>query len=131
MACVGTVPTVADFAIDGSELVVRLSVLEKLGAFRGNVRVPLTDVMSVRVSDDQWSELRGMRAPGTGIPGLIALCTRRAPGIRDFAAVYGRRRKAVVVECSGVDINRIVVTRSDADEKVRMIVEATGAQLHG
>jgi len=127
----GTVPIVADLLIDGTELVVQLGVLEKLGAFRGNVRVPLTDVMSVRVSDDQWSELRGMRAPGTGIPGVIALCTRRAPGIRDFAAIYGRRRQAVVVECSGVDINRIVVTRSDADDKARMIMAATGAELHG
>jgi hypothetical protein len=121
---------VADLVIDGAELVVRLNPLEKLGAFRGNVHVPLTDVMSVRVSDDQWSELRGMRAPGTGIPGVIALCTRRAPGIRDFAAVYGRRRKAVVVECSGVDINRIVVTRSDAGEKARTIAAAVGAELH-
>ncbi len=121
----------ADLVIEGAELVVRLNVLEKLGAFRGNVRVPVTDVMSVRVSDDQWSELRGMRAPGTGIPGVIALCTRRAPGIRDFAAVYGRRRKAVVVDCSGVDINRIVVTRGDADEKARVIAAATGAELHG
>ena len=121
----------ADLVIDEAELVVRLNALEKLGAFRGNLHVPLIDVMSVRVSDDQWSELRGMRAPGTGIPGVIALCTRRAPGIRDFAAVYGRRGKAVVVECSGVDINRIVVTRSDADEKARMIAAAPGVELHG
>jgi hypothetical protein len=131
MACAGSVPIVADLVIDETELVVRLNPLEKLGAFRGNVHVPLTDVMSVRVSEDQWSELRGMRAPGTGIPGVIALCTRRAPGVRDFAAVYGRRRKAVVVECSGVDINRIVVTRSDADEKAKMIVAAAGGELHG
>lgn len=120
----------ADLIIDGDEVVVHLSGLEKLGAFRGDVRVPLTAITEVRVSEDQWSELRGMRAPGTGIPGVIALCTRRAPGIRDFAAVYGKARKAVVVECNGVDIDRIVVTRADADEKARMIEAATGAELH-
>ena len=84
----------ADLAIDGNAALVRLSVREKLRAFRGRSRAP--DRRDVDpVSDDQWSELRGMRAPGTGIPGVIALCTRRAPGIRDFAAVFGRRRKAV------------------------------------
>jgi hypothetical protein len=80
----------------------------------------LSTVTAVRVSDDPWSELRGVRAPGTGFPGLISLCTRRGSGIHDFAAVY-RRTEAVVVETSGADLDRIVVSRADASDKVRMI----------
>jgi len=58
----------ATLAVDGNELVVRLSALEKIGALRGNIRVPLASVRAVRVSETPWSELRGVRAPGTGLP---------------------------------------------------------------
>jgi len=67
----------ATLAVDGNELVVRLSTLEKIGALRGNIRLPLASVRAVRVSETPWSELRGIRAPGTGLPGVISLCTRR------------------------------------------------------
>jgi hypothetical protein len=110
----------ADLRIEGADLVVRLSPMEKLGAFRGDVRVPLSTVTAARVSKDPWSELRGIRSPGTGFPGVISLCTRRGGGIRDFAAVY-RRTPAVVVETRGADFDRLVISRRDAEEKVRMI----------
>lgn len=110
----------ADLLIDGPDLRVRLSALEKLGALRGDLRVPLTAVTSVRVSERPWSELRGVRAPGTGFPGVISLCTRRGGGIHDFSAVY-RGTPAVVVDTSGADFDRLVISRVDADQKVRMI----------
>jgi hypothetical protein len=34
----------------------------------GDIRVPLSAVTSVRAVDDPWPELRGIRAPGTGLP---------------------------------------------------------------
>ena len=55
---------------------VGLSWLEKLGAFRGNVRVPLHAVRAAQADAEPWSALRGVRSPGTGIPGVIALGTR-------------------------------------------------------
>jgi hypothetical protein len=111
---------VADLRIEDAELVVSLSLLEKLGALRRDVRVPLSAVTAVRVSEDPWSELRGIRAPGTGFPGVISLCTRRGEGIRDFAAVYGHT-PAVVVETRGADFDRLVISRNDVEEKVRVI----------
>ena len=80
----------ATIAVDGNDLVVRLSTLERIGALRGDIRLPLASVRVVRVSDTPGSELRGIRAPGIGVPGVISLCTRRGLGFRDFAAVYGR-----------------------------------------
>ncbi len=116
----------ADLYVEGGDLVVRLSALEKLGAMRGDVRVPLSAVTGVRVSDRPWSELRGIRAPGTGVPGVISLCTRRGRGCVDFAAVYGRR-PAVVVECSGAGFDRLVISRTDATETAQMIERHLGA----
>jgi hypothetical protein len=121
---------VADLTVDGGDLVVRLSSLEKLGAFRGDVRIPLSAVRTVRVSDEPWAELRGIRAPGTGIRGVISLCTRRGRGVRDFAAVY-RRQPAVVVECSGAVFDRLVISCADAPAKARMLEGRLSASVIG
>jgi hypothetical protein len=113
-------PDMAQLRVHGDELVVGLSPLEKLGAFRGDVHVPLAAVRSARVSDRPWSELR---APGTGFPGIISLCTRRGSGVLDFAAVY-RGGPAVVVDLKGAHFDRLVVTCNDADNVVRRIERA-------
>lgn len=51
---------------------------------------PLTAVRSVRAAGRAYSELRGIRAPGTGLPGAIALGTWRYRGGPDLVAVCGR-----------------------------------------
>jgi hypothetical protein len=111
---------VAELRADGAGIVVGLSPLEKLGALRGDVRVPLSAVVAVWVSDDPWSELRGIRAPGTGVPGVNSLCTCRGRGFTEFAAVYGRA-PAVVVELSGAEFDRLIISRRDAEATVQRL----------
>jgi hypothetical protein len=77
-------------------------------------------VREVRVSDRPWSELRGIRAPGTGIPGVIALGTRRGGGGRDFTAVY-RNRSAVVLELEGAVFDRLVISVDDPSNVVAQL----------
>jgi hypothetical protein len=115
----------AKLVVDGPDLVVRLSPLEKLGAFRGDVRVPLRTVRSVYVEPDPYSALRGIRAPGTGIPGVIALGTRRFPGGEDFAAVEGGG-PAVRVDLADAKFGRLVVSVPDPERTVAEIRGATG-----
>jgi hypothetical protein len=114
---------VADLAVDGNELVLHLHAVEKAEGFHGDVRVPLTAVESVRAVDDAWPELRGIRAPGTGVRGVIALGTRRHPLGRDFVAVYGKG-PATVVELAGLPFLRLVVSSPDA---ARVAAEIRGA----
>ena len=97
----------------GDDVVVRLNDLEKAGAFRGDIRVPVSAVRLVRVSTSPFRDLRGMRAPGTGFPGVIALGTWRYRGGKDFAAVY-RGGPAVVVELAGAEFKRLLVSAHDA-----------------
>ena len=110
--------------VDGNHLVVLLSALEKIGALRGNISVPLASVRAVRVSDTPWSELRGIRAPGTGLPRVISLGTRRGPGVHDFAAVYGPR-PALVVEMTGASFDRLVVSCADSAEATARAADIT------
>jgi hypothetical protein len=110
----------------GSTLTLRLSRLERLGALVGeDPRVELVAVRSVRATADPWAELRGIRAPGTGLPGLIALGTRRSRAGRDFAAVY-RRGPGVVVDCEGAPWARIVVSSDEAEAVAAEVARAAG-----
>ena len=104
----------ATLVVEGSDLVVKMSELEKFEAVHPDIRVPISTIRAVRVVEDAWPELRGIRAPGTGIPGVIAVGTRRGSFGKDFAVVHGRER-AVVVDLEGANYARILVTTPDAD----------------
>jgi hypothetical protein len=104
---------VAELRVEGTELVLHMGTLEKAEGFHGDIRVPLGAVTTVRAVEDAWPELRGMRAPGTGLPTVIAVGTRRGRFGKDFAAVHGKG-PAVVVELEGCEFDRLVVTSEDA-----------------
>jgi len=99
---------------EGSELVLLLNDLEKLGALHGEIRVPAAAIRAVRVTSNPFRELRGVRSPGTGLPGVIALGTWRGKSSRDFAALY-RGGPAVIVELEGTRYRRLLVSAHDAD----------------
>lgn len=107
----------AELLVEGDEVVVALGGWEKVGAFHGDVRVPRTAVRDVRKVDVAIGEVRGLRAPGTALPGVTALGTWRRRGGKDFVAVY-RRRPGVVVELDGARYARLIVTTDDPDAVV-------------
>jgi hypothetical protein len=114
---------VATLRREGDEVVLKLNDLEKAGALHGDVRVPAASVREVRVSTTPFRELRGLRAPGTGLPGAIALGTWRYRGGKDFAALY-RAGPAVVVELEGAEYGRLLVSAHDAADVVAALDEA-------
>ena len=115
--------TVADLEVDGDELVLHLRAIEKAEGAHGDIRIPLSAVTAVRAVDDPWPELRGIRAPGTGLPNVIAVGTRRGNFGKDFAAVHGKG-PAVVVELAGAPYGRLVVTVDDAAARATSIARA-------
>ena len=104
----------AKLSIEGSELVVELSWLEQLGGLCTGVRVPLSDVRAVRVSETPYKELRGLRV-GTGIPWVIVLgrMVTFSQGT-DFVAVYGTKVPTVIVDLAeGAPFARLLLTGQD------------------
>lgn len=104
----------ATLSSEDGDLVLRLSRWETLGALHGDLRVPLGSVERVSVSPAPFRELRGMRMPGTGLPGVVALGTWRYGGGKDFAALY-RGKPGVIVSLRDGAYRRLLVSADDAD----------------
>ena len=104
----------ADVHVTDGELVVRLRPLERLLALHGDVAVPLAQVRHAEVAEDVLAEVRGLRAPGTGIPRRVALGTWRGRGWRDLVVAPGRGPGVVVHLGEGAPFRRLLLRSDDA-----------------
>jgi hypothetical protein len=112
---------VARIDIYEGTLVLQLSFVERrTGYVRGDARIPLGSVRGVRVVDDPWAELRGMRSPGVVIGKTMAVGTWRFPGGKDFVALHGRSA-GVLVDLEGLEFARILYSSHDAAADVTWI----------
>jgi uncharacterized protein len=118
----------ARLLIDGSDLVLSLTLGEKIAGFRANIRVPLTAVQSARAVKYPWPTLRGWRMAGIAIPGRVALGTRRHAEGYDFCALH-RQQEAVQVDLNTGRFSRLIVgvpSGSDAGSEADHIADAAG-----
>ena len=95
------------------ELRVVMTRLERLGAFHSDLVLPLEQIIAVRATTDAWSDLRGLRAPGTGIPGTLMLGTCRGSFGKDFCVVRGHG-PGVVLDLTGGEFARVIVSDGQA-----------------
>ncbi len=75
------------------------------------------------VAADPWRELRGFRAPGTGMPWVIMLGTMRGSFGKDFCAVY-RRKPALIVELTGTRFSRLLITVAEPELLAERVTSA-------
>jgi hypothetical protein len=110
----------AKLIINDRDVTVSLSIVEKLEALHGDVTVPRCAVAQVRVVPDGMVEVHGLRAPGTGLPGVIKVGTWRRREGRTFAVCHGRR-PAIVLDLVGSPYRRLVVTLDDPEQAMRLL----------
>jgi hypothetical protein len=107
--------------IGEGNLRVHLRPLERLAAFHGDILVPLASVTNVEVLSNP--PLRGVRAPGTWVPGLLSYGTYRHRGGKDFVAM--RRGVPVLrVSLSGQVFTALVIGTPDAEALAARLREA-------
>lgn len=97
---------------DSNGLQIKLSGREQLFGLKRSFNIPWTQVLNIAQVSDLWVHLRGMRAPGTGFPGVIMLGTTRYRGHKDFNAVYGHK-PGVVISLTENSFTRVLLTRDD------------------
>jgi hypothetical protein len=121
----------AELRVEGGEIFVHLSLAEKIGALHKDLQFPRSAVRTVRVVDNPFGEIGGMRLPGTRVPGVMALGTWRRGKGWDFVAVYrGQRGVVVEVDAHQVAYERIILSSKDPDGIRDLLAADAGSSPH-
>ena len=106
----------AHITVDLNDVVVHLSTLEAVVAWRHGVRVPISCLRMVQVSESPLDDLSLLRLPGLAWPGAFVVGCGRHRGQREFAAVHAGA-PAIVLEVEGAAFDRVVVSDPQAVDK--------------
>jgi hypothetical protein len=96
----------------GDELVVTLTAAEKAFALRGGIRVAAAHVADVTVVPEGIKAVRGLRAPGLGLPGVRAVGTWRRRGWKEFVSVR-RGQPALRITLDGPGFDSLLIGTDD------------------
>jgi hypothetical protein len=91
---------------------LKLSVLEKIFAFHGDISVDKGLLIKKVLVEKPWRRdvLKGIRAPGAAIPFVILLGTMRYRGGKDFTAIY-KNNPVEIFEFKDSPYKRWIVTK--------------------
>lgn len=115
----------AELHVHRDRLEIRLTRAEKaLALRRRDVVIPRDRIRSVAITEDAWIWVRGIRAPGTEVPLVLAVGTWKFHGGKDFVLIKGKSRTAVVIDVEPDDENgfsRVIVSTSHAASLVEAL----------
>jgi hypothetical protein len=106
--------------IEGDDLVVEIEGLDKLWALKSRLVIPLANVRGATADAGATKEPKGLRAPGTHVPGVLVAGTFHVDGERVFWDVHDAT-KAVVIELADQRYARLIVQVADPRATVALI----------
>ena len=118
----------ARVSITGDDLIVDVEGLDKLWALKSRLTVPLGNVRGATADPGIVREPKGLRAPGTHVPGVVVAGSFYADGERVFWDVHNAD-KAIVVELGDERYARLVIEVDDPRGTVDMIEKAVRHRL--
>jgi hypothetical protein len=113
----------AQVRIDRDTLVVEVEGLDKLWALKSRLEIPLVSVRGATADPGIIKEPKGVRAPGTHVPGVITAGTFHIDGERVFWDVHDAA-KAVVIELRDERYARLVVQVANPRATVALVEHA-------
>jgi hypothetical protein len=112
----------ANISREGNELVVELSIGERILAMHRDVRVPLSAVTSIDVVDEPIRRIQGLKPRNFKVvggywPGRFAYGSFFDGAVRQmlFAAVNGRKPQGLEITLSGAKYTRLILGLDDPD----------------
>lgn len=101
-------------------LMIELSTLDKWAALKSQLAFPLQHVQGATIDPNIVREAKGLRAPGTYIPGVITAGTFYHHGEKVFWDVH-KGMNAIVIRITGESYNQLVVEVDNPLETVALI----------
>lgn len=116
-----------DVSIGDGTLLLTVRGLHVLWALRHRLEIPLGHIREVRRAEPGimrgwW---KGIRAPGTHLPGVIVAGTYYQGGEKVFWDVCDDSR-AIVIELTGESYARLIIEVADPEETIATIRKALG-----
>jgi len=110
---------VADVSIENGVLRIDLTVPERVLSLHGRtVEIPIGNITDMRPVEDVMSEIRGLKMPGTRLPGSLAIGTWQGQDDReafhDFVVVH-EDGPGVVISAQDSEYDRVVLGNEDPD----------------
>ena len=115
----------AEVTVADGTLTVHLRPVEKVEAIHGDIQVAQADVLEVEALDSPFEAIHGWRAPGTGVPGIVAVGTWR-DGRRTLFAVLHRGQQAVHIRLNNASFDELLIGTADAGGVAAALREALG-----
>jgi hypothetical protein len=118
----------AELIVDDANLVVHLTLGEKILSFHGDIRVPLSAIIRVMPDLKPWLGLRGWRMAGISFTGYAVLGTRRHGTGYDFCVLH-RDLPAVRVDVASGRFSRLIVSvpeGGDPEAEAARVAAAAG-----
>ncbi|MEI6621748.1 MAG: hypothetical protein WCP28_07570 [Actinomycetes bacterium] len=115
----------ADIEVGDGAVEVKLTFSEKAGGVHGDFTFPIASIVNVTADADPITAVRGLKAPGTGLPNR-KIGTWRADGKKDYVNVK-RGEAGLVIALTGQDFDRIILTLPDPDGALAQLIAAGAA----
>lgn len=115
----------AELAIEGNELVLRLSTFEKAAALHRDLRFPVSTIATIEVAEKPFGLVRGYRAAGLSIPRRVAIGTFRRMGSMRFFVLKGTQ-PAVHITFTRGRIAALVIGNAHAEAVAQRMRTETG-----
>lgn len=108
----------ASLRVHPDRLEIQLTAAEKaLALRREGISVPRSAIRSVTITDDPWIWIRGIRAPGSLVPLVLAIGTWKFHGGKDFLIIKNKRQ-AVIIDIADEEYARLIVSTNHAVDLV-------------
>ena len=113
----------AHVSISGDDLVVEIEGMDKLWSLKSRLVIPLANVRGATADPGIGAGPKGLRAPGTSVPGVLTAGTFHQDGERIFWNIRDGAR-AVVITLADERYARLVVEVADPAATVALIEQA-------
>jgi hypothetical protein len=111
-------------SISGGKLIIDVQGLHKIWAFKSRLEIPIEHISAVRRAADE--RVKGIRLPGTSIPGVITAGTYYEANERPVFWDVCDREKAIAIDLEDERFSTIVIEVADPEGSMRKILNALG-----